>query len=213
MCFADFVPPVRPNKVRAVSVSLTQCQVCFHLGVALHLLCTSTLILFLIFTDRMSRCCQPEEDIHSGNLRIASLLFVDDAVLLACSWVWNRWDESQHLQIWGFGSLPWGHRTQRVNQEPAGEILFVVWPRNTSRSQEKLESVAGERMSSIQLPFNLWFFSTVSFVLSPSPNPQPDPSLSLVLPAFWIQFNWRANLMHLVPFGNHQNFFFAHRDA
>jgi len=42
-------------------------------------------LLFVIFTDRISRCSQGEESVRFGDLRIASLLFADDVVLLATS--------------------------------------------------------------------------------------------------------------------------------
>jgi len=42
-------------------------------------------ILFMIFTDRISRLSRDEDSVRLGDLRIASLLFADDVVLLATS--------------------------------------------------------------------------------------------------------------------------------
>jgi len=42
-------------------------------------------ILFVIFKDRMSRCSRGEASVRFGDLRIASLLFADNVVLLAIS--------------------------------------------------------------------------------------------------------------------------------
>ena len=42
-------------------------------------------ILFVIFMDRVSRHSHGEEGVWFGNLRVASLLFEDDVVLLASS--------------------------------------------------------------------------------------------------------------------------------
>ena len=43
------------------------------------------MILFIIFTDRISRRNQGVEGVRFGDLRIGSLLFADDVVLLASS--------------------------------------------------------------------------------------------------------------------------------
>jgi len=42
-------------------------------------------ILFLIFMDRISRRSRGEESVRFGDVRIASLLFAEDVVLLATS--------------------------------------------------------------------------------------------------------------------------------
>ena len=42
-------------------------------------------ILFIIFMDRISRRSQGVEGVRFGDLRIGSLLFADDVVLLASS--------------------------------------------------------------------------------------------------------------------------------
>ena len=42
-------------------------------------------ILFIIFMDRIFRCSQGVEGVRFGDLRIGSLLFADDVVLLASS--------------------------------------------------------------------------------------------------------------------------------
>ncbi|KAF7225184.1 tyrosine aminotransferase, partial [Nothobranchius furzeri] len=47
--------------------------------------CPLSPILFITFMDRISRCSQGVEGIHFGGLRIRSLLFADDVVLLASS--------------------------------------------------------------------------------------------------------------------------------
>ncbi|WP_411913715.1 RNA-directed DNA polymerase [Vibrio sp. Y159] len=57
----------------------------FSVGVGLHQGCPLSPILFVIFTDRISRRSRGEEGVRFGDLRIASLLFADDVVLLASS--------------------------------------------------------------------------------------------------------------------------------
>jgi len=42
-------------------------------------------ILFVVFIDRISKCSSVEDGVWFGNLRVASLLFVDDVILLASS--------------------------------------------------------------------------------------------------------------------------------
>ena len=53
------------------------------MGFRLHKGCPLSLFLFVIFMDRISRRCQGEESVRFGDLKIASLLFADDVVLLA----------------------------------------------------------------------------------------------------------------------------------
>jgi len=65
------------------SNSLTVC-------VGLRQGCPWSSILFVIFMDRISRLSHREEGVWFGNLRVASLFFADDVVLLASS--------SQYLQ-------------------------------------------------------------------------------------------------------------------
>ncbi len=55
------------------------------MGVGLHQGCPLSLILFVIFMDRISSRSRGEESVLYGDLRIASLLFADDVVLLASS--------------------------------------------------------------------------------------------------------------------------------
>lgn len=47
--------------------------------------CLLSAILFIIFMDRISRSSQVAIGFHLGGLRISSLLFADDVVLLASS--------------------------------------------------------------------------------------------------------------------------------
>ena len=47
--------------------------------------CLLSLILFITFMDRISRYSQGVEGFQFGDLRITSLLFADDVVLLASS--------------------------------------------------------------------------------------------------------------------------------
>ena len=55
----------------------------FSVGVGLCQGCPLSPILFVIFMDRISRCSRQEERVQFGDLRIASLLFAGDVVLLA----------------------------------------------------------------------------------------------------------------------------------
>ena len=57
----------------------------FSVGVGLRQGCPLSPILFVIFMDRISRHSRGEESVRFGDLRIASLLFADDVVLLATS--------------------------------------------------------------------------------------------------------------------------------
>ncbi|TWW67452.1 R2DM Retrovirus-related Pol polyprotein from type II retrotransposable element [Takifugu flavidus] len=57
----------------------------FPVRVGLRQGCPLSPILFIIFMDRISRCSHGVEGIWFGDLRIASLLFADDVVLLASS--------------------------------------------------------------------------------------------------------------------------------
>ena len=57
----------------------------FPVRVGLHLGCPLSPILFIIFMDRISRHSQGVEGVRFGDLRIGSLLFADDVVLLASS--------------------------------------------------------------------------------------------------------------------------------
>uniref|UniRef100_A0A3Q3CXU9 Reverse transcriptase domain-containing protein n=1 Tax=Haplochromis burtoni TaxID=8153 RepID=A0A3Q3CXU9_HAPBU len=57
----------------------------FLVGDGLRQGCPLSLILFIIFMDRISRRSQVAEGFHFGGLRISSLLFTDDVVLLASS--------------------------------------------------------------------------------------------------------------------------------
>uniref|UniRef100_A0A674PNH7 Reverse transcriptase domain-containing protein n=1 Tax=Takifugu rubripes TaxID=31033 RepID=A0A674PNH7_TAKRU len=57
----------------------------FPVRVGLRQDCPLSPILFIIFMDRISRCSHGVEGIRFGDLRIASLLFADDVVLLASS--------------------------------------------------------------------------------------------------------------------------------
>ena len=57
----------------------------FPVRVGLHQGCPLSPILFIIFMDRISRCSQGVEGVRFGDLRIGSLLFADDVVLLASS--------------------------------------------------------------------------------------------------------------------------------
>ena len=57
----------------------------FPVRVGLRQGCPLSPILFIIFMDRISRCSQGVEGVRFGDLRIGSLLFADDVVLLASS--------------------------------------------------------------------------------------------------------------------------------
>ncbi|KAI3364112.1 hypothetical protein L3Q82_010940 [Scortum barcoo] len=57
----------------------------FPVHVGLRQGCPLSLVLFIIFMDRISRRSQGPEGVRFGNHRISSLLFADDVVLLASS--------------------------------------------------------------------------------------------------------------------------------
>lgn len=57
----------------------------FPVGVGLRQGCPLSPVLFVVFMDRISRRSRGEESVRFGDLRIASLLFADDVVLLASS--------------------------------------------------------------------------------------------------------------------------------
>ncbi|TWW52999.1 R2DM Retrovirus-related Pol polyprotein from type II retrotransposable element, partial [Takifugu flavidus] len=57
----------------------------FPVRVGLRQGCPLSPILFIIFMDRISRCSHGVEGVRFGDLRIRSLLFADDVVLLASS--------------------------------------------------------------------------------------------------------------------------------
>uniref|UniRef100_A0AAQ4PNU2 Reverse transcriptase domain-containing protein n=1 Tax=Gasterosteus aculeatus aculeatus TaxID=481459 RepID=A0AAQ4PNU2_GASAC len=57
----------------------------FPVGVGLRQGCALSPILFVVFMDRISRCSRGEEGLQFGGLRISSLLFADDVVLMASS--------------------------------------------------------------------------------------------------------------------------------
>ncbi|KAK0154090.1 LINE-1 retrotransposable element ORF2 protein [Merluccius polli] len=57
----------------------------FPVRVGLRQGCPLSPILFIIFMDRISRCSQGVEGVRFGDIRIGSLLFADDVVLLASS--------------------------------------------------------------------------------------------------------------------------------
>uniref|UniRef100_A0A669EXX2 Reverse transcriptase domain-containing protein n=1 Tax=Oreochromis niloticus TaxID=8128 RepID=A0A669EXX2_ORENI len=57
----------------------------FPVGDGLRQGCPLSPVLFIIFMDRISRRSQVAEGLHFGGLRISSLLFADDVVLLASS--------------------------------------------------------------------------------------------------------------------------------
>ncbi len=77
------------TKVRAVSVFSAQTHQnvsdTFSVDIGLHQGCTLSPILFVMFMDRISMCSRGEESVHFGDLKIMSLLFADDVVLLALS--------------------------------------------------------------------------------------------------------------------------------
>jgi len=72
------------TKVRAVYVFSAQSST-FSVGVELCQGCPLSQILFVIFMNRISRCSRVEESVRFGDLSIASLLFVDDLILLTTS--------------------------------------------------------------------------------------------------------------------------------
>ncbi|TWW81820.1 R2 Retrovirus-related Pol polyprotein from type I retrotransposable element [Takifugu flavidus] len=85
MCFVDlekaFDRVPRGSLVRIAGSKSNS----FPVRVGLCQGCPLSLILFIIFMDRISRCSHGVEGIRFGDLRIGSLLFADDVVLLASS--------------------------------------------------------------------------------------------------------------------------------
>jgi len=80
----------------------------FMMRVGLCQGCPLLTILFVIFMNRIPRRSQGEEDVWFGNIRVTSLLFMDDVVLLAssshdiqsapkrvCIFIWSSQNESQ----------------------------------------------------------------------------------------------------------------------
>ena len=69
----------------------------FLVRVGLHQACPLSLVLFRIFLDRISRCSQEVDRVKFNGLRIPSLLFADDVVLLTSSKgiSSSHWDSSQ----------------------------------------------------------------------------------------------------------------------
>jgi len=65
--------------VRAVSVFAAQSQARSQRVLDSAKVVTLSLILFVIFTDRISRCSRGEESVRFGDLRVASLLFAEGA--------------------------------------------------------------------------------------------------------------------------------------
>ncbi|KAK3509655.1 hypothetical protein QTP70_008402 [Hemibagrus guttatus] len=57
----------------------------FPVHVGLRQGCPLSLVLFIVFMDRISRCSQGLEGVRFGDHRISSLIFADDVVLLASS--------------------------------------------------------------------------------------------------------------------------------
>ncbi|KAK3510314.1 hypothetical protein QTP70_001363 [Hemibagrus guttatus] len=57
----------------------------FPVHVGLRQGCPLSLVLFIVFMDRISRCSQQPEGVRFGDHRISSLIFADDVVLLAPS--------------------------------------------------------------------------------------------------------------------------------
>ena len=86
---------VRGALLRAIQSLYAQSKSCvqvhgnksdlFPVGVSLRQGCTLSPILLVIFMDRISRRSRGEEGLQFGVLRISSLLFADDVVLLASS--------------------------------------------------------------------------------------------------------------------------------
>ena len=86
---------VRGALLRAIQSLYAQSESCvrilgsksdsFPVGVGLCQGCSLSPILFVIFMDRISRRSRGEEGLQFGVLRISSLLFADDVVLLASS--------------------------------------------------------------------------------------------------------------------------------
>ena len=86
---------VRGSLLRAIQSLYTQSKSCvwvlgskldsFPVGVGLHQGCALSLILFVIFMDRISRRSRGGEGLQFNGLRIPSLLFADDVVLMVPS--------------------------------------------------------------------------------------------------------------------------------
>ena len=84
---------VRRSPLRAFLSLYTQSESCvrvlgsksdlFPMGVGLRQRCALSPILFVIFMDRISRRSRGGKGLQFGGLRIASLLFADDVVLMA----------------------------------------------------------------------------------------------------------------------------------
>ena len=91
MCFVDLAKAFNrvPRGVRAWCQSLVHIagnkSDLFPVRVGLRQGCPLSPILFIIFMDRISRRSQGVEGVRFGDLRIGSLLFADDVVLLASS--------------------------------------------------------------------------------------------------------------------------------
>ena len=81
--------------LRAIQSLYTQSESCvrvlgsksvsFPVGVGLRQGCALSPILFVIFMDRISRRSRGEAGLQFGELKITSLLFADDVVLMASS--------------------------------------------------------------------------------------------------------------------------------
>uniref|UniRef100_A0A671UC54 ribonuclease H n=1 Tax=Sparus aurata TaxID=8175 RepID=A0A671UC54_SPAAU len=86
---------VRGSLLRAIQSLYSQSESCvrilgsksdlFQVGVGLHQGCALSPILFVIYMDRISRRSRGMEGLQVGDLKIASLLFADDVVLMASS--------------------------------------------------------------------------------------------------------------------------------
>jgi len=75
--FVDYSVPVQPNQELRLHTS--------NEFVRLHQGCSLLLILFVIVKDRISTHCRGEKGVWFENLRVTSLLFVNDVALLASS--------------------------------------------------------------------------------------------------------------------------------
>ena len=84
---------VRVSLLRAIQSLYAQSESCvrvlgsksdpFPVGVGLRQGCALSPILFVIFMDRISRRSRGGEGLQFGGLKISSLLFADDVVLMA----------------------------------------------------------------------------------------------------------------------------------